>query len=369
MKQWIDLTIGVLVSISLLAAAGFFYVEIRRDEAVTAQYRRTVEAIEATRMLASQWSIEVEKVRNEVNSNFDVLAGFIDRMDRHVSIIRETPKVLPQLPASVKWSLNGYVQRLKAQEERIERFKSGFAIVRNSRRFIPREGGELAEAARDGGRGKVETATQQIMAETEDFLRRPTEIQRQRMERTVRALAESAGGTALRTQADTLNKHVRALLRHYGLTEQRFRDIMGSDLESRSEHAIDLLDADHARSRAMRRYFDYGLLLSLGFAVSYWGFLIMRWMGRRKRSRTDERAPEAVAQERVVPTLDMGGGMGGRGCAAGRSAARRIAAGRRDGRAAGASGAGPAASGTGEPGRHGRSSPRADARGSPWRNG
>ena len=306
MKRWIDRTVGALVSVSLLAAAGFFYVEIRRDEALTAQYRRTVEAISATRMLASQWSIEVEKVRNEVNSNFDILAGFIDRMDRHVAVIREAPKALPSLPARVKWSLNGYVQRLKAQEERIERFKSGFAIVRNSRRFIPREGGELAEAARDGGHGKLETATLQIMAETEDFLSRPTEVQRQRMERTMRVLAGSAGGTALRGQADTLNKHVRALLRHYGLTEQRFRDVLGSDLEDRAEQAIGLLDADHASGREMRRYYDYGLLLALGLVVSYWGFLAMRWMDRRrKRRRAAERAPEAALQERGAPILDV----------------------------------------------------------------
>ena len=305
MKRWIDLTVGALVSISLLAAAGFFYVEIRRDEAITAQYGRTVEAIQATRVLASQWGIEVEKVRNEVNSNFDVLAGFIDRMERHVAVIRETPRVLPLLPASVKWSLNGYVQRLKAQEERIERFKSGFAIVRNSRRFIPREGAELAEAARDGGHGKVEAATRRIMAETEEFLGRPNEVQRQRMERTMRVLAESARGTALRTQADTLNKHVRALLRHYGLTEQRFRDIMGSDLEGRAEQAADLLDSDHARGRAMRRWYDYGLLLALGLAVTYWGFLAMRWMGGRRRRRAAERVPEAALQERLAPTLDV----------------------------------------------------------------
>ena len=304
MKRWIDLTVAALVTITLLAAAGFFYFEIRRDEAVTAQYRRTVEAISATRMLASQWSIEVEKVRNEVNSNFDVLADFIDRMDRPVAVIREAPKALPLLPASVKWSLNGYVQRLKAQEERIERFKSGFAIVRNSRRFIPREGAELAEAARDGGHGKVETVTRQIMAETEDFLRRPTEAQRQRMERTMRALTASAADTALRSQADTLSKHVRALLRHYGLTEQRFRDVLGSDLEDRAEQAINLLDTDHARGRPMRRYYDYGLLLALGLAVSYWGFLIMRWMGGRRRRRAGERVYEAVPQERVAPVLD-----------------------------------------------------------------
>ena len=296
-KSLLGMAMAILVSLALLATAGFFYVAIQRDEMVTAQCMRAVESIRTTQMLAAQWSVEVGKVKNEVNSNFDVLADFIDRMSPHIQVIHDSQSAMPNLPSDIKWALNGYVQRLKAREERIERFKSGFAIVRNSRRFIPREGEVLAEAARDGGYGKVEVATQQVLKGVQNFLRQPTEVQHQRMEQAARTLAESAGGTPLRTQAETLNKHVRALLRHHGLTEQRFEDVMRTDLEDRAGQVIGLLDADHQQSRTKRRYFDYGFWASLGLAVFYWSTLIVRWMSRRRQRKAAARAQEVPPAE------------------------------------------------------------------------
>ena len=304
-KSLLGAALGILLSLSLLASAGFFYIAIQRDEAVTAQCMRAVESIRATQMLASQWSVEVGKVKNEVNSNFDVLADFVDRMAPHIQLIHSSQNAMPDLPSDVKWALNGYIQRLMAREERIERFKTGFAIVRNSRRIIPREGVILAEAARDGGYGKVEAATRQLLDRTQSFLRQPTEVQTQRMEQAMSTLAESAAGTTLHTQAETLNKHARALLQHHGLTEQRFEDVMRTDLEDRAERVISLLDADHQQSRTKRRYFDYGFWASLGLAVLYWSTLIVQWMGRRRQRKAAARVQETVLVEGSTPPWGM----------------------------------------------------------------
>ena len=293
-KSLLGAALGVLVSLALLASAGFFYVAIQRDEMVTAQCMSAVNSIRSTQMLAAQWSIEVGKVKNEVNSNFDVLANFVDRMSPHIRVIHDSQSAMPNLPSDIKWALNGYVQRLKAREERIERFKSGFAIVRNSRRIIPREGALLAEAARDGGHRRVEAATRQILEWMPSFLRQPTEIQHQRLAQAASTLTESAADTPLRTQAETLNKHVSALLQHHGLTEQRFEDVMRTDLEDRAERVIGLLDADHQQSRTKRRYFDYGFWVSLALAAFYWAALIVRWWGRRRKGKAASRAPETA---------------------------------------------------------------------------
>lgn len=305
MKHWIDGTLSILLSLGLLAAAGFFYVSIQRDDMTTAQWRGVVEAVRTTRMLSEQWIVEVEKVRDGTNSNFDVLADFAERMDPHVQAILAGRRALPDLPAELKWALNGYVQRLKAQEERVERFKSGFAIVRNSRRFIPREGDHLTEAARGGGYRKIEAAVQQIRKATDDFLAQPDEVRYQRMEQAMRALFESARDTALRDQADTLNKHVFALLQHYGLTEQRFRDVVSSNLGERADKVIDLLEADHAGSREQRRRYDYGLWLAAGIAVLFWTVQLMRLVSRRRREAAAARALETAPEEPTVPTLGV----------------------------------------------------------------
>ena len=296
-KSLLEVALGTLVSLALLASAGFFYVAIQRDEMVTAQCMSAVDSIRSTQMLAAQWSVEVGKVKNEVNSNFDVLANFVDRMAPHIRVIHDSQSAMPNLPSDIKWALNGYVQRLKAREERIERFKSGFAIVRNSRRFIPREGALLVEAARDGGHRKVEAASRQILERTQGFLRQPIEAQHQRLEQAMRTLAESAADTPLRTQAETLNKHVGALLQHHGLTEQRFEDVMHTNLEDRAERVIGLLDAGPPAEPDERRYFDYGFWGSLGLAVFYWATLIVRWVGRRRKGTAATRTPDAVRRK------------------------------------------------------------------------
>ena len=312
-KRLLEVALGILVSLVLLAAGGFFWIEIQRDEAVTAQHMRAVESIRATQVLAEQWSVEVGKVKEGINSNFDVLAEFADRIAPHVRMIHDSQNAMPDLPSTIRWAMNGYVQRLKAREERIERFKSGFAIVRNSRTFIPREGALLVEAARDGGHRRAEAATRQIMERTQEFLRQPTEDQYQWLVQATRSLAESAAGTALHTQAESLNKHVDALLQHYSLTEQRFADVMHTDLEGRAERVIGLLDANHQQGRTNRRYFDYGFWGSLGLVLFYWATLIVRWMGRRRKERAAARTPEAVPAAGFPSPLDMDGALAAAG--------------------------------------------------------
>ena len=307
MRDLVGLAPYFLVSFVLLAAAGFFRVAAQRAEMMATQSMRAMEAVRATGMLAMQWSLEVGKVRSEINSNFDVLADFAGRMDHQIRIIRDSQSAMPAPPAGVNGTLDDYVQRLKAREERIERFKSGFAIVRNSRRFVPREGAVLAEAARDGGYGKVEAATRQILERTQSFLKQPTDVQFRRMEQAMSTLAESAAGTTLHTQAEMLNKHVRTLLRHHGPMERRFQDVMDSALEDRAERVIGLLDADYRQSREKRRYFNHGFRVSLGLAVFCWGTaLVVRCAGRRRQRKAAARAQEAVLAEESSSLRDMG---------------------------------------------------------------
>ena len=275
MKSLLGLVPYLLVSLVLLAAAVFFLGSAQRAEMMATQYMRATEAVRTTGMLTVQWRLEVENIRNEIDSNFDALTDLVGRMDHQVRIIRDSQNTIPDLPADVDETLDDYVQHLKARKERIGRFKSGFAIVRNLRRFVLQEGAVLAEAARDGGYGKVEAATRQLLERTQSFLKQPTESQPRWMEQSMSTLAESADGTALHTRAETLNRHVSLLLRHH----EPIRDIMRTDLEDLAERIVGLLDATHRRYQAKRRYFGYGFQVSLGLAVLCWGVPIARRMG------------------------------------------------------------------------------------------
>ena len=288
----------LLVSLVLLAAGGFCCVEAQRIGMEVAQIVRVMEAVRATQVLATQWRAEVERVRSETDSNFDGLADFSGRVGRQVRIIRNSQGAILDRSAETDRALNSYVRRLRAQEERIERFKSGFAIVRNSRRFIPSIGEQLAEAAREMGYGKVEAAILRVLETVQGFLKQPTGPSRHRMEQAAHMLAGNADGTPLRAQAEPLNKHVYALLQHHRLTEQHFEGIMRTDLEGSATRAVDLLNADYRQRETKRRYFDYGFRGSLALALLYWTTLIVRWAGKRRKGKAAVfRAPDVVPVE------------------------------------------------------------------------
>ena len=296
-KSPIGLAPCLLVSLVLLASGWFCHVEAQRAEMAATLCLRAMEAVRATRVLATQWSAEVERVRSAVDSDFDQLADFNSRVGHQVRIIRDSRSAMPDRSAETDETLTSLVRRLMAREERIERFKSGFAIVRNSRRFIPRIAEQLAEAARDGEYVRVGATIRRILEMAQGFLEQPTGSLRQWMEQAMRMLVENADGTPLRTQAETLNKHVHALLRHHELMERHFEEIMRTDLEDQATRAVNLLNVDHQRSETKRRYFGYGFRVSLGLALIYWATLVVRWAGRRKKGKAASRAPDAAPAE------------------------------------------------------------------------
>ena len=296
-KSPIGLAPCLLVSLVLLASGWFCHVEAQRAEMAATLCLRAMEAVRATRVLATQWSAEVERVRSAVDSNFDRLADFNGRVGRQVRIIHDSRSAMPDRSDETDKTLTSLVRRLMAREERIERFKSGFAIVRNSRRFIPRIAEQLAEAARDGEYVRVGATIRRILEMAQGFLEQPTGSLRQWMEQAMRMLVENADGTPLRTQAETLNKHVHALLRHHELMERHFEEIMRTDLEDQATRAVDLLNVDHQRSETKRRYFGYGFRVSLGLALIYWATLVVRWAGRRKKGKAASRASDVAPAE------------------------------------------------------------------------
>ena len=305
-KSLVGLAPCLLVSLVLLACGWICHVEAQRAEMAATLCLRTMEAVRATWVLATQWSVEVERVRSAADSDFDRLADFNSRVGHQVRIIRDSRSAMPDRSAETDETLTNLVRRLMAQEERIERFKSGFAIVRNSRRFIPRIAEQLAEATRDGEYVRVGATIRRIPEMAPGFLEQPTGSSRQWMEQAMRMLVENADGTPLRAQAEALNKHVHALLRHHEMMERHFEEIMRTDLEDQATRAMDLLNADYRRSETERRYFDYGFRVSLGLALIYWATLVVRWAGRRKKGKAASRAPEAAPAEESPKPSDMG---------------------------------------------------------------
>ena len=127
--------IGIIVGLAGLAGVGTLYTQSRQIDST--QLSRGVELLQTLQRLDSQWSVEVLKVSANPQADFDGLASISPEVRRHARELRDLARKTLQVPTELKSALLSYVSRLDSKEERIERFKSGYAIVRNSQRYLP----------------------------------------------------------------------------------------------------------------------------------------------------------------------------------------------------------------------------------------
>ncbi|MDD9980553.1 MAG: hypothetical protein OXU81_04205, partial [Gammaproteobacteria bacterium] len=129
------LILGIVVSVTLLAAAGVLHTLAGSTGAHA--YRGAIEQVRAIGQLSSSWSVEIARVKADPLADFDSLAAFIPRMARLTEHLAGTARTIPGLPDRLAADIQAYLAAIDAQAERIERFKTGYAVVRNSVRYLP----------------------------------------------------------------------------------------------------------------------------------------------------------------------------------------------------------------------------------------
>ena len=128
------LILGIIVSVLLLAAAGVLYTMAGSNGGQ--QYRTSIDLVRQIQQLSSSWSIEIARVRSDPVADIDSLAAFIPRMARLKESLSDAARRIPGLPDRLANDIRGYLSAIDAKEERIERFKTGYAVVRNSTRNL-----------------------------------------------------------------------------------------------------------------------------------------------------------------------------------------------------------------------------------------
>jgi len=105
------------------------------------------EDIHNLRQLDGEWSLAV--LRSLVtDSDFDEVAGFLPRLRELRSGLATAADAQDTIPDNLKNRLFRFLSLVESKEETVEQFKTNFAVVRNSRKFLPiATRGLLARAA------------------------------------------------------------------------------------------------------------------------------------------------------------------------------------------------------------------------------
>ena len=308
MSRFVNVFLALGISAVLVLGAAGIYSQILKGRDGIAAGTRMVEAIRESEQLAAKWSAEVGRVKNQPDADFDSLAGYIPRLAAQREAIVTAHERMGELPSEIQNGIRGYVSRVQAKQELIERFKMDYAVVRNSQDFLlndPEGGKALLESAREGRRIVVEDAARLMFDEMEQFIRTPNRMRQQSTRQTLDALLEASSCTREEAKAKEIAAHVEVLLERYELAEDRFEEASSvREISNAADALTTRLDTHHQANRVYVDYLDYALYAVVGITLIYWISLVIRMFRGRGRRGAEAPAPGIAGPAAEAGTME-----------------------------------------------------------------
>ena len=187
---------------------------------------------------------------------------------------------------------------MEAKEERIERFKSGYAIVRNSARYLPLATAAATQQARESADEELTRSIATLSRDMASYLATPTDTARERLSAELQRLREQsvAYPLPLANALANLSAHAEVLLEKQEPTERLFAEATSSDISDFTDRLADSLEFELGRKEILTAYYEGGILGVFGVLTLFWIVLALQ-----QRSRAAPGALGAVRQATATP--------------------------------------------------------------------
>ena len=290
------LTLGIVVTVALLAAAGVLHTLAGNSGANA--HRHAIEQVRAIQQLSSSWSVEIARVRADPLADFDSLAAFIPRMARLKETLADAARRTPALPDRLAADIQAYLAAIDAQEERIERFKTGYAVVRNSIRYLPLAAGAVARAADEAGEAALGRDIAALVQSMNGYLSTPTEAAGERLAGQVETLRTASVGfePALANALANLLAHTEVLLERQAPTEALFAEATSDGLAAHSGRLASTLGFERDRAEARATLYERAMLGVFGALALFW--VGLAFQQRARGAGVVEAVPELAGAAR-----------------------------------------------------------------------
>ena len=289
------LVVGIVMSVLLLGVAGALYV--MSGDGAERQYREAVSLTRRIQQISSQWSVEIARVRSDPLADFDALAAFIPRMARLKQALSATSRGIVGLPERLASDLNAYLSALDAKEERVERFKTGYAVVRNSTRYLPLAAANVTRQAQEARAEALSRGIAVLVQDMNLYLSNPTETARARLSEELQRLREASvtQPPALANGLVNLASHAEVLLDRQGPTEELFEKATSGDIGNLTERLVGALEFELSRKAVQSVWYERGMLAVIAV-------LALFWVGLAVQQRARGAVPEAPAPRSATAT-------------------------------------------------------------------
>ena len=285
------LILGIVMSVALLGVAGVLYV--LAGGGTEGQYRGAVSLARQIQQLSSQWSVEIARVKSDPLADFDSLAAFIPRMAQLKRDLSGTVRGIAGLPDRLASDINAYSSALEAQEERIERFKTGYAVVRNSTRYLPLAAANVTRQAQEAREEALGRSIAVLVQDMNLFLSNPTDTARARLAEELERLREASvvHPPALANGLANFVAHAEVLLDRQGPTEELFQRATSNDIAVLTERLVGAFEFELGKQALQSAWYERGMLGVIALLALVWVGLALQ---QRVRG-ADPVAPGVVA--------------------------------------------------------------------------
>ena len=273
------LVLGIVTSVVLLGVAGLLYV--LAGGGAQGEYRAAVSLTRQIQHLSSQWSVEIARVKSDPLADFDALSGFIPRMAQLKHELSGTVREIAGLPDRLASDVNAYLSALEAQEERIERFKTGHAVVRNSTRYLPLAAANVTRQAQEAGEEALEHGITVLVQDMNQFLASPTETARGRLAEELERLrgASVVHPPALANGLANFVAHAEVLLDRQGPSEELFQRATSSEIAEFTERLVGSFEFELGEQVRQSAWYERGMLGVITLLALFWVGLTLQQRG------------------------------------------------------------------------------------------
>lgn len=295
--------IGTVASIVLIGAGTALYLLTPPD--LDQQFRTAIATIRNMQQLAAEWGVETARVRADPSANFDGLAGFVPRMKQMRSTLRENLRQIPELPDRVAADARAYQSALESLRERVERFKTAYAVIRNSERYLPLSSAELVTRAQTAGDRELAREVSLLTQELSAFLATSNEAERERLSERIRTLKDEGARktSVLASAVANFVAHSEVLLEKQGRTDELFRGITSNGLTERVKPLTDGLESEQGARRRNAALYRQGTIALGAGVLLVW--IVIGFTRRSPRTRAAEvsAGPTGAPAAPAVPAV------------------------------------------------------------------
>ena len=263
-----SMKVATALSLILVTAAVFLYWLVRDND--PAAYRQSISGVQQIQQLAADWSIETARVRSDPLADFDSLVAFIPQMSQFKGALLARVRSIPDVPDRLANDVSAFVSAVDAKEERIERFKTGYAVIRNSTRYLPLAASSIVQAPNISTDllGEVTTLTNEIDA----YLAAPTDATKGRLTVALERLGERAAALAAPLPNHFANyiSHAEVLLERQAPTDELFSMATSSEISDLAVQLVNDLEFELERKEERNGYYLNGILAAVGALLLLW---------------------------------------------------------------------------------------------------